>query len=296
MNSTHDNENAPRAGRDWSDEEVRLVVEDYFEMLQLELLGDEYKKSDHWRSLIDQLDGRSKGAIEFKHQNVSAVLVNLGLPYIDGYKPLGNYQSILATEVEAFLDRRPGLLQQLASAPRLNPTTSFRVAQPNLEQIIEDPPERIFAPTSASKPWITRKPRRIDFAELDAANRRLGRLGEEFVFELEKYRLQLAGRDDLAHKVMWASRDIGDGLGFDIISFDEANDSERMLEVKATGLGKFFPFYVTANEVRCSEDIPHQYHLYRVFDFGRTTRLYILDGSLRQACQLQPQLYRAVME
>ena len=57
---------------------------------------------------------------------------------------------------------------------------------------------------------------KTDFAELDAANRQLGKQGEEFVFELEKYRLLLAGRDDLAQKVVWASRDIGDGLGFDI--------------------------------------------------------------------------------
>ncbi len=69
----------------------------------------------------------------------------------------------------------------------------------------------------------------------------------------------------------------------------------RKLEVKTTGLGKFFPFYVTNNEVRCSEDIPQQYHLFRVFDFGREPRLYILHGSLRDLCQLDPVLYRAVI-
>ena len=120
-------------------------------------------------------------------------------------------------------------------------------------------------------------------------------MGEEFVFELEKYRLLKAGRDDLAQKVTWASRDIGDGLGFDILSFDETDETVRMLEVKATGLGKFFPFYVTNNEVRCSEDIPEQYQLFRVFDFGKSPRLYILHGSLRQLCQLEPVLYRAVV-
>jgi hypothetical protein len=95
--------------------------------------------------------------------------------------------------------------------------------------------------------------------------------------------------------VVWASRDIGDGLGFDILSFDEADDTEQMLEVKATGLGKFFPFYVTSNEVRCSEDIPQQYHVYRVFNFGRSPRLYILHGSLREVCRLEPVLYRAAI-
>ena len=288
-------EKEPQTGKDWSESEVRLVVADYFDMLEAELLGKKYKKSEHLKALIPQLSGRSEGSVEFKHQNVSGVLVELGLPYIEGYKPRSNYQAILAAEVEAFLDQRPDFLPQLATSPVLNPTQPKPVAKPNLEDVIEDPPEKIFAPSSTKKPWFTRKARKIDFAELDAANRQLGKQGEEFVFELEKYRLLLAGRDDLAQKVVWASRDIGDGLGFDILSFDEADDSERMLEVKATGLGKFFPFYVTSNEVRCSEDIPQQYHLFRVFDFGRSPRLYILYGSLRELCQLEPVLYRAVI-
>ena len=290
-----DEEKETQTGKDWSGSEVRLIVADYFDMLEAELQGKPYKKSEHRKALTPQLSGRSEGSIEFKHQNVSGVLVELGLPYIEGYKPRSNYQSILATEVESFLDQRPGFVQQMAAAPVLNPTIPKSVAKSNLDEVIEDPPEKIFAPTTTAKPWLSRKVRKMDFAERDAANLQLGKLGEQFVFDLERYRLNLAGRDDLAQKVVWASRDIGDGLGFDIISFDEADDSERMLEVKATGLGKFFPFYVTSNEVRCSEDIPQQFQLFRVFDFGKKPRLYILHGSLRELCQLEPVLYRAVI-
>ena len=281
--------------KDWSEQEVRLVVADYFDMLEAELLGEPFKKSDHRKVLAPKLQGRSDGSIEFKHQNVSGVLVDHGLPYIEGYKPRSNYQGVLATEVEAFLDRNPGFLDNLASAPTLDPVQGGQISAPDLDTIIEDPPEKAVAPATTSKPWMSRKGRKIDFAERDAANRRLGRLGERFVLDLERHRLTAAGRDDLARRVVWASQDSGDGLGFDIISFDEANDTERVVEVKTTGLGKFFPFYVTGTEVRCSEDIPHQYHLFRVFDFGREPRLYILHGSLRQLCQLDPVLYRAVV-
>jgi hypothetical protein len=62
----------------------------------------------------------------------------------------------------------------------------------------------------------------------------------------------------------WVSQSIGDGLGFDVISFDDIDGSERLIEVKTTGLGKYFPFYVTANELRCSEDVVQRFHLYRV--------------------------------
>jgi hypothetical protein len=279
----------------WTEQEVSLIVTDYFKMLELELLGQPYKKSDHRKELATKLQNRSAGSIEFKHQNVSGVLVELGLPYIEGYKPKSNYQGILAKEVESFLDANPGFLEKLADAPAINPVQTKSIIAPNLDQIIESPPGRSALPKNTSKPWLSRKTRRRDFAEIDAANRQLGKLGEQFVLELEKFRLKAAGRDDLAQRVLWASRDIGDGLGFDILSFDDTDDSEKMLEVKTTGLGKFFPFYVTGNEVRCSEDIPDQYNLFRVFDFGREPRLYILHGSLRELCQLDPVLYRAVV-
>jgi hypothetical protein len=38
-------------------------------------------------------------------------------------------------------------------------------------------------------------------------------------------------------KVVWASQAWGDGLGFDVLSFDEGDEGERFLEVKTTGRG-----------------------------------------------------------
>ena len=280
---------------EWSQNEIRLIVADYFRMLESELLGTSYSKSDHRKALRPKLSGRSETSIECQHHNVSGVLVSMGLPYIEGYKPTSNCPSIFATEVELFLDEQPDFWQQMALAQTLNPTQPKLIVQPNFEELIEAPPERIIRPTTTSKPWLSRKVRKIDFAERDARNRQMAKLSEQFVCDLEKYRLKMAGRDDLAQRVVWASQDIGDGLGFDILSFDETDDSERMLEVKATGLGKFFPFYVTANELRCSADIPDQFQLFRVFDFGRSPRLYILHGSLSELCQLEPVLYRAAI-
>jgi hypothetical protein len=123
----------------------------------------------------------------------------------------------------------------------------------------------------------------------------MAKLGEEFVVQLERRRLVLAGRDDLAGKVQWVAHTIGDGLGFDVLSFDDLDESERLIEVKTTGLGKFFHFYVTINEVRCSEDMTEKFHLFRVFDFSRMPRVYILTGSLRAKCQLDPIQFRAVI-
>jgi hypothetical protein len=81
-------------GVDWSDTEIDLTVADYFQMLMQELAGIEYNKSAHRRALLSQLD-RPEGAIEFKHQNISAILLGLGHPWIEGYKPASNYQAAL---------------------------------------------------------------------------------------------------------------------------------------------------------------------------------------------------------
>jgi len=92
--------------------------------------------------------------------------------------------------------------------------------------------------------------------------------------------------------VEWTSTSRGDGAGYDICSFNR-DESVRLIEVKTTGLSKEFPFMVTSNEVKTSERERHRFQLYRVFDFGTSPRMYVLEGSLRDRCRLDPTLYRA---
>ena len=102
-------------------------------------------------------------------------------------------------------------------------------------------------------------------------------------------------RDDLAVRVEQVSETVGDGLGFDVLSFEKKDDSEKLIEVKTTVWGKCFPFSVTQTEVRCSEAMAEQFCLFRLFDFARSPRLCVLKGSLRQRCRLAPVLYRATL-
>ncbi len=80
---------------DWSDLEVEQIVSDYFSMLGDEIAGIPYNKTEHRIKITPLLNNRSEGSVEFKHQNISAVLAQLGLPWIQGYKPRYNYQSVL---------------------------------------------------------------------------------------------------------------------------------------------------------------------------------------------------------
>jgi hypothetical protein len=286
-------ESSEERGKIWSDEELGVLIADYFDMLKLDLLGQEYSKAEHNRQVRRLLNGRSKPSVEFKHRNVSAVLLELGLPYIDGYKPAQNYQRSLVGAVRAHLEANLALFNVLEQAAEAAPDSLPQVEFWN--RLFEAPPDETPAPDKLAEPWLTRQGRKIDFVRRDAANRRLGRLGEEFAVDLERRRLLSFRRDDLAKKVKWVSESEGDGLGYDILSFDESDDSERYVEVKTTSQGKYFPFYVTANEVRCSEAKATQYHLYRLFRFTQRPRVYVLHGDLFQLCRLEPMAYRAMV-
>jgi len=96
----------------WSNIEVELIVADYFKMLSNELKGEAYSKATHRRAMLPLLANRSDGSVEFKHQNISAVLVNLGQPYIKGYLPRFNYQKILEDKVIEYLTLKPAIEKQ----------------------------------------------------------------------------------------------------------------------------------------------------------------------------------------
>ena len=71
-------------------------------MLERELAGGAVVKTEQNRALQAVID-RSGGAIEYKHQNISAVLAALDLGYIQGYKPAVDYQHALFDAIEAWL-------------------------------------------------------------------------------------------------------------------------------------------------------------------------------------------------
>jgi len=134
-----------------------------------------------------------------------------------------------------------------------------------------------------------------DFGERDAANRKLGLLAENIVFETEKKRLVEIGRSDLAEGVVHTSVVEGDGAGYDIQSFSD--DGEIIfIEVKATRGGINSAFYISPNELRFSLLNEAQYRIYRLFEVDTKSgdaKFYILRGSVAERCDLEATGYRA---
>lgn len=274
-------------GQDWSRLEVEACVSDYLRMLTLELNGQTYSKADHASSLMTQLEGRSRKSIDFKHCNISAVMLQLGYPYIRGYKPLANYQGLLFEAVEdRLLGNRSVDLAVEAAVGR----PAAEIDMPVMDMVWVDPPR---APKRPAEPWQPTFRHLVrDYLAQEARNRSLGQAGELFVAEFETRRLDAAGKKSLAARVEHVAATMGDGLGFDVLSFD-LDGRERLIEVKTTSFGELTPFFVSRNELARSEADREQYHLYRLFDFRHQPRLFGLQGAISELCSLDPVSYLA---
>lgn len=269
----------------WSALEVEAVVADYLSMLRKELSGEAYNKSDHRRRLRRLLENRSDGSIERKHQNISAVLIEVSFPYIRGYKPLSNYQALLADVVLSNLEDDV-VLEESALRYVEAPAEQTRVFTRLLDRMATPPFDLLdLARVALRNHERVRRARKTDYLAIEANNRRLGIAGERFVVAFERERLASSGFDDLARRVEHVTETTGDGLGFDVLSFTDQG-REKFIEVKTTRMGPATPFFVSTNEVRFSDERSDQFSLYRVFTYEADPRLFALNGALRMSCDL----------
>ena len=271
----------------WSNREVELIVSDYFIMLVDELAGIAVNKAVHRRTLMPLLNNRSEGSIEFKHQNISAVLIILGQPFIKGYLPRYNYQKILEEHIIAYLIKNITIENYFKnfSDKEVKPgivdfhSPKFVVDAPVI-QTVEEP-----------KISLNKRPFKINYLEREQNNQKLGKCGEELVLLYEKWCLNAKGYSNLADKVEWISQTEGDGSGFDILSRN-SDGSDKYIEVKTTKLSKETPFYFTINELHYSIDHKEKYHLYRLFNFDQSPRMFIRDGDFNAICKSSPIVFK----
>lgn len=88
--------------KDWTADELAVILETYFRILNAESRGGRVNKAAICREVLPRLNGRTRGSYEMKMMNVSAAMVAAGLPTIDGYKPYGHAQKALIQAVARF--------------------------------------------------------------------------------------------------------------------------------------------------------------------------------------------------
>jgi hypothetical protein len=273
----------------WSRVEVEATVADYFAMLFLDLAGQPYNKAAHNRALQKLLSNRSQAAVELKHQNISAILLELGCVYISGYKPRGNYQRLLQEVVAARVDTDSNLAT--AASQAVEREASVVPIEDIRGVMVEPPTVRRVAEAGVARSYV-RRPTNCDYLDREARNRSLGFAGELFIAEFEARRLHAGGHLELSNRVEHVSKTQGDGLGYDVLSF-EPSGMERLIEVKTTAFGPLTPFYVSRNELSFSEEREAQFVLSRVHEFRTAPKVFELKGSMRKNVQLEPVTYQA---
>ena len=266
---------------DWTLDECEAAVAVYFEGLRKKLSGQKFNRAQACRSVAEKL-GRPQGAVDYKFQNIDAVLYKHGLPrMMNGIAP--NIQHLLEFVVLDPLAKHNSVFE---TVPEQTPSMT------NTEGLLVEPPN-VSPPDAGDAEPRSQIAQKADYAKRDANNRRLGRGGEKWVVALEKKRLTEMGREDLAQEVDPIADRLGDGLGYDIVSFDE-NETELFLEVKTTNAGILTPFFISRNELAVAKRKGNAYRLYRVFDFATSPRAYVLSGPIEHKLTLKPQVYSAM--
>jgi len=278
-------------GEAWSHAEVEATVTAYFRMLRMQELGQKFVKADIIRQLENLMPARNHGAIEYKFRNISAVLNQSGIQTVSGYKPLPNVQKLLIEVVDSALMNDKALDE---AAIRSVETAAEKPFVPDFSGFVIDTPKLKSRVNEKAAATIQRTAIKRDYLEREARNRSLGCAGEELVMEFEARRLVNENAKKFADRIEHISKSKGDGLGFDILSFD-ADGRERFIEVKTTAYDAETPFFVSPNEVDFSAENPEQFHLYRLFAFRKRPQMFTLLGPVASNCLLDPVSFRATL-
>ena len=179
-------------GQDCQPHEIVLTVADHLSILTCELTGQAYNKSAHRRQLMQGLPGRTAGAVEFEHANISAVMLPLGFPYIKGYQPRANFQRAALLHAVSEQVAQHLVLDEAALSAEQRPVAAVELADfsrvktkaPKREQVAREAP-----PPAYLRPVIQR-----DYLARETLSRLLGLAGEEFALRFERWRLIQLGQ------------------------------------------------------------------------------------------------------
>lgn len=278
-------------GKPWTEAEVTQAVATYFRMLRMQELGQSFVKAELIRQLEQQIPARNTGSIEYKFRNISSVLHELGVQAVSGYKPLANIQRILIDVVADALNEDK-FLDEVAIRSVENPVELL--IPESFEDFVIATPKPKLKVSEKQTEWIQRNAIKRDYLERESRNRSLGKAGELLVMEYEARRLHQAGAKKFVDRIEHVSSTTGDGLGFDILSFD-GDGRERFIEVKTTAYDAETPFFISPNEVDFSVGKPDQFHLYRLFAFRKKPQMFTVPGAVAANFSLDPVSFRATL-
>lgn len=123
-----------------------------------------------------------------------------------------------------------------------------------------------------------------------------GYIAEGLVYEYEKDKLINMGRKDLSEKVVWISREYGDGFGYDIKSYEIVDGlaKEIYIEVKSSSSGLSSDFEMSSNEYKFAMEHAHDnsFKIYRISKRQGKNIGYIIENNLIDDFVIEPSSYK----
>ena len=249
---------------------------------------------ERWHMLVFELDQITELVLELLDLESEPEILKLALLRIQASR-----KGITEQMIEIFNQPRHlstssefAMQSQLSSSePRRDMEITDYITK-NFDSILTETPTKRKMHNEESNQQLSRS--KWDYESANTEKKILGNIGEQFVYLFERYRLETLGKPDLAEKVIWVSKNLGDGYGYDILSFDE-NGNRTYIEVKSTTKGKRSRFFLTANEFEVSQQKQDSYKIYRVFNLPNEPKIFIISTPLKQFVSLVPTQYRATV-
>lgn len=88
---------------DWTDEELRAAVSAYFEMQEKHASSQPFNKKQYYRDLSATY-GRTEKAFEYRMQNISFVLSQMGRDWLPGLVPAKNVGTSVAAGIQRIIN------------------------------------------------------------------------------------------------------------------------------------------------------------------------------------------------
>ncbi|MBN8608776.1 MAG: DUF3883 domain-containing protein, partial [Caulobacterales bacterium] len=178
-----------------------------------------------------------------------------------------------------------------ASAPATPVVSAPPVAPMSLPKNYDYSGALVAAPSPPAKAkttgLIAKPPKKVDHVKKATKDDAVGKLGEEFAFQFERWRLR--NHPDLLGKIEHVSK-TDDTLGYDILSF-ETDGTPRYVEVKSTVGPIETRFFISANEVACAQAKGATYLILRVGDLPDHPKCCEIRHPFDDTVELLPATY-----
>jgi 5-methylcytosine-specific restriction protein A len=143
----------PKERTGWDDQELEASVDAYLKMLSLEQSNQTFRKADENRLLREgPLSKRSASSVEYRMQNISAVMEQMGLSHIVGYVSAKNVGTGIGNRIRKILVEKD--IEAFRKKPtRASQHLTYRLLETQTHQF-DDAPEGILNPNQTSSATI----------------------------------------------------------------------------------------------------------------------------------------------